>query len=204
LGIVRSTAEIIVRRISKVAPGNEHLAGIIVEETSRLDRIVREFLDFARPKEPTLASASLNDLIERLLTFMEPDFQAKNIRLTLRLDSELPEVFMDGEQIYQVLLNIVFNAVHAMSEQGGTLTIRTTALPEEGVSVEIGDTGCGMAEEKLAQIFTPFYTDKNRGTGLGLAITKNIVDKHGGSIAVQSKEGKGTTFTVSLGGGNAA
>lgn len=204
LGIVRSTAEIIVRRISKVAPGNEHLAGIIVEETSRLDRIVREFLDFARPKEPTLAHGSLNGLIERLLTFMEPDLQAKNILLTLRLDEDLPEALMDGEQIYQVLLNIVFNAVHAMSENGGTLTIRTAALPEGGVSVAIGDTGCGMAEEKLTQIFTPFYTDKNRGTGLGLAITKNIVDKHGGSIAVQSKEGAGTTFTVSLGGGSAA
>jgi signal transduction histidine kinase len=111
---------------------------------------------------------------------------------------------MDGEQIYQVLLNIVFNAVHAMSENGGTLTIRTAALPEGGVSVAIGDTGCGMAEEKLAQIFTPFYTDKNRGTGLGLAITKNIVDKHGGHLAVQSKEGEGTTFTVSLGGESAA
>lgn len=204
LGIVRSTAEILGRRISKVAPGNEHLAGIIVEETSRLDRIVREFLDFARPKELTLAPASLNELIRRLLAFMEPNFQEKEIRLTLRLDAELPEILMDGEQIYQVLFNIVFNAVHAMSEQGGILIIRTAVLPDGRVSAEIADTGCGMSKDKLAQIFTPFYTDKNRGTGLGLAITKNIIDKHGGSIAVQSREGAGTTFTVSLAGGNAA
>ncbi len=202
LGIVRSTAEILGKRIGKVAPGNEHLAGIIVEETSRLDRIVREFLDFARPKEPTLTPSSLNGLIKRLVVFMESDLQSKNIQPVLELDANLPEVLMDGEQIYQVLLNTVFNAVHAMGDKGGgTLTIRTTPLGIGGASVAITDTGCGMSEEKQAQIFTPFYTDKNRGTGLGLAITKNIVSKHNGRITVQSQEGEGTTFTVCLGDG---
>jgi two-component system sensor histidine kinase HydH len=199
LGIVRSTAEIIGKRISKVAPGNEHLAGIIVEETSRLDRIVREFLDFARPKEPTLDPGSLNDLVKRLISFMEQDLQAKNINSVVELHPHLPDVLMDAEQIYQVLLNIVFNAVYAMSETGGTLTIRTKPLNDGSAGVDIIDTGCGMSEEKQAQIFTPFYTDKNRGTGLGLAITKNIVSKHNGQITVQSKEGEGTTFTVCLG-----
>lgn len=200
LGIVRSTAEVIGKRIKKVAPGNEHLANIIVEETSRLDRIVREFLDFARPKEPTLAPASLNDLAGRLSTFMEADLKTKNIALVLDLHPGLPELPMDGEQIYQAMFNITLNAVHAMSG-GGTLTIRTMPLPgKEAAAFEIADTGGGISEEKMPQIFTPFYTDKNRGTGLGLAITKNIVDKHGGSIAVRSKMGEGTCFTVSLGG----
>ena len=130
---------------------------------------------------------------------MEPDFQTKNIRPVLELHPTLPNVLMDAEQIYQVLLNIVFNATHAMGETGGTLTIHTQPLTEGGASVAITDTGCGMSAEKQAQIFTPFYTDKNRGTGLGLAITKNIVGKHNGRITVQSKEGEGTTFTVSLG-----
>ncbi|MCW5199389.1 two-component sensor histidine kinase [Desulfobulbus sp. F1] len=199
LGIVRSTAEIIAKRISKVAPGNEHLAAIIVQETTRLDGIVREFLDFARPKDLTLSSGSLNSLVERMTVFMEAEFTAKQIKPMLELDSALSEILMDGEQIYQVLLNIVFNAVHAMSEKGGTLTIRTHPLPEGGAMLEITDTGCGMSEEKMTQIFTPFYTDKNRGTGLGLSITKNIVEKHGGTITVQSKEGEGTTFAVCLG-----
>lgn len=199
LGIVRSTAEIIAKRISKVAPGNEHLAAIIVQETTRLDGIVREFLDFARPKDLTLSSGSLNSLVERMTVFMEAEFTAKQIKPMLELDSALSEILMDGEQIYQVLLNIVFNAVHAMSEKGGTLTIRTRPLPEGGAMLEITDTGCGMSEEKMTQIFTPFYTDKNRGTGLGLSITKNIVEKHGGTITVQSKEGEGTTFAVCLG-----
>ncbi|CAK8713099.1 MAG: Signal transduction histidine kinase, nitrogen specific [Candidatus Electronema aureum] len=199
LGIVRSTAEIIAKRISKVAPGNEHLAAIIVQETTRLDGIVREFLDFARPKDLTLSSGSLNSLVERMTVFMEAEFTAKQIKPMLELDSALSEILMDGEQIYQVLLNIVFNAVHAMSEKGGTLTIRTRPLPEGGAMLEITDTGCGMSEEKMTQIFIPFYTDKNRGTGLGLSITKNIVEKHGGTITVQSKEGEGTTFAVCLG-----
>lgn len=200
LGIVRSTAEIIVKRISKVAPGNEHLAAIIVQETTRLDGIVREFLDFARPKEPNLAPASLNSLAERMAVFMEAEFAAKQIQPVLELDTALPELIIDSEQIYQALLNIVFNAVHAMTEKGGgTLTVRTVALPEGGAVLEVTDTGCGMSEEKLTQIFTPFYTDKNRGTGLGLSITKNIIEKHSGVITVQSKEGEGTTFAVRLG-----
>lgn len=201
LGIVRSTAEIIVKRIGKVAPGNEHLAAIIVQETTRLDGIVREFLDFARPKEPNLALASLNSLAEQMAVFMDAEFAAKRIEPVLALDPALPELMIDREQIYQALLNIVFNAVHAMSEKGGgRLTVRTRQLPGGGAALEVEDTGCGMSEEKLSHIFTPFYTDKNRGTGLGLAITKNIIEKHSGTISVQSREGEGTTFVVSLPG----
>jgi two-component system, NtrC family, sensor histidine kinase HydH len=199
LGIVRSTAEFLGKRISKVAPGNEHLAGIIVQETTRLDGIVREFLDFARPKEPHLSPVSLNALLQRLLTFMETELATKNIQTEPELHPELPEIPLDGEQIYQALLNIVFNAVHAMPE-GGTLRLRAYPLAApQAAAVEIIDTGIGMSEEKAAQIFVPFFTDKNRGTGLGLAITKNIIEKHGGLIQVQSQEGAGTTFTLYFG-----
>ncbi len=205
LGIVRSTAEIIAKRIGKIAPGNEHLAAIIVQETTRLDGIVREFLDFARPKEPNLAPTSLISLAERMAVFMEAEFAAKKIELELELDASLPELPLDSEQMYQALLNMVFNAVHAMTEKGGgRLTIRTAAASDEcGALLEVADTGCGMSEEKLTQIFTPFYTDKNRGTGLGLAITKNIIEKHGATVEVRSKEGEGTVFAVRFNGGEA-
>ena len=199
LGIVRSTAEMLGKRISKVAPGNEQLAGIIVEETTRLDGIVREFLDFARPKEPIMVYGSLNSLVERLGRFMEAEFASKNIDFVMELSPVLPEIPMDGEQVYQVLLNIVFNGIHAM-ESGGTLTIKTYSLPHgKTMAIEISDTGVGMSEEKMEQIFTPFFTDKSRGTGLGLSISRNIIEKHGGSITVKSMEGTGTTFTVILG-----
>jgi signal transduction histidine kinase len=198
LGIVRSTAEILGKRISKVAPGNEQLAGIIVEETTRLDGIVREFLDFARPRELNMARASLNEVVERLARFMNTEFTGKEIDFIQELSQVLPDVPMDVEQIYQVLLNIVINAMYAMPE-GGTLTIKTYPLPDgKTVAMEISDTGLGISEEKITQIFTPFFTDKNRGTGLGLAIARNIVEKHGGTITVKSRKGEGTTFTVVL------
>jgi two-component system, NtrC family, sensor histidine kinase HydH len=198
LGIVRSTAEILGSRISKVAPGNERLANIIVEETSRLDNIVREFLDFARPRDVRKAAGSLNGVVERLLRFMEPEFQQKEVQVQIALDEELPEIFFDGEQIYQVVLNVVFNAIQAMP-QGGELFLKTAVLPDQNaVVLEVTDTGAGISPEKMGQIFTPFYTDKNRGTGLGLTIAKSIVDKHQGSLTVSSAPGEGSTFRLVL------
>lgn len=196
LGIVRSTAEILGNRISKVAPGNEKLATIIVEETSRLDSIVREFLDFARPRDIRKSVGSLNVVIDRLLRFMEPELQKKGVEVQPRLAENLPEIPFDSEQIYQVILNIVINALQAMPE-GGQLTL-TTAVQDGNIILEVTDTGLGIAPEKLDQIFTPFFTDKNRGTGLGLTIAKSIVDKHQGTLTVTSSTGEGSTFRITL------
>ena len=197
LGIVRSTAEILGNRISKVAPGNEHLANIIVEETSRLDAIVREFLDFARPPEAKMAPRSLNAVIERVLRFMEPEFKQKSVVVRTEL-GDLPEIFMDSEQVYQVVFNIVFNATQAMP-YGGDIMVQTRMDQEQAtVVLKVTDTGIGISPEKIDQIFTPFYTDKNRGTGLGLTIAKNIVEQHHGVIAVTSRPDEGSTFSVTL------
>ncbi|GAB4332262.1 MAG: ATP-binding protein [Desulfobulbaceae bacterium] len=195
LGIVRSTAEILHKRITSVAPGNEHLAEIIVDETSRLDNIVREFLDFARPKDLKLEMASLNSLVERAVEFMQPELEGRSVELSLELDPHLPWIPLDTEQVYQVLLNMLINAIQAMPE-GGTITVRTRATVPGGVELDISDNGVGMDEEKIQQIFTPFYTDKNRGSGLGLAIARNIMEKHGGRITVTSRVGEGSTFTL--------
>ncbi len=198
LGIVRSTAEILKKRISQVAPGNEHLAGIIVEETTRLDTIVREFLDFARPREAAMTSESLNTVAERVVRFMEPEFAGKGIILELALNPRLPTVFMDSEQIYQVVFNVVFNGVQAMPE-GGTLGLSTgLSAAQDQVILEVEDSGVGMEADKLEQIFTPFYTDKNRGTGLGLAIARSIMEKHQGRILVESRPGQGSRFQILL------
>ncbi len=200
LGIVRSTAEILGKRIKKVAPGNEHLASIIVEETSRLDHIVTEFLDFARPSEPKMKPTQINTVVDRIVHFLAPEFAQKGISLNLETEKALPEIIMDSEQIYQVLLNMIFNAIQAMPDEG-TLTVKTAQPPgKSGVLFSITDTGIGMSQEKTAQIFTPFFTDKNRGTGLGLAIAKNIIDKHLGQIVVLSEKNHGSTFTVTLPG----
>jgi signal transduction histidine kinase len=197
LGIVRSTAEVLGKRITKVAPGNEHLAGIIVDETSRLDSIVREFLDFARPKDLKLEMVSLNSLVDRAARFMQPEFESKSVELVRELDPQLPRIPLDPEQIYQVLLNIIINAIQAMPE-GGIITIRTRATLRGDVEMDIADNGVGMAPEKIEQVFLPFFTDKNRGSGLGLAIAKNIINKHNGLITVVSRVGQGSTFTLTF------
>lgn len=195
LGIVKSTAEVLGKRISKVAPGNEHLAQIIVDETARLDGIVREFLDFARPRDPRLEPVSLNSLVERVAQFMAPELEARAVTFRKELDGNLPMIPLDKEQIYQVLLNMFINAIQAMPEGGG-LTVSTRQGFAGEVELEVRDTGVGISPEKMEQIFTPFYTDKNRGTGLGLAIARNIVGKHQGRILVVSKEGQGSRFTL--------
>lgn len=195
LGIVRSTAEILGKRLKKVAPGNEHLSQIIVDETGRLDGIVREFLDFARPRDPRLESTSLNELVERVARFMVPELESKGVELQTHLDPNLPGISVDHEQIYQVLLNMIINAIQAMPD-GGTVSLFTRQAPGGAVELDIVDTGIGIPPDKLEQIFIPFYTDKNRGSGLGLAIAKNIIEKHEGRILVSSNPGKGSCFTL--------
>ena len=200
LGIVRSTADILGKRLKSVAPGNEHLAEIIVEETGRLDGIVREFLDFARPQEPNMALTSVNDIFSKILAFMEPELERKKIILKTFLYQDMPQIPLDQGLMHRACLNILVNSAQAMPE-GGTLSVETRYEKAAGVAMLIvSDTGVGMSPEKQGHIFTPFYTDKNRGTGLGLAIVKNIVDSHHGTISVDSKEGEGTTFTIALPG----
>jgi signal transduction histidine kinase len=199
LGIVRSTAEILGKRLRSIAPGNEHLAAIIVEETGRLDGVVREFLDFARPQVPKFALASVNDVLAKVTGFIESDLENHRITLVRELDSALDPLAIDREQLYRAFLNILMNGRQAMPE-GGTLTVRSRPRAGEsgGVIVEVADTGVGIAPDKLTRIFTPFYTDRNRGTGLGLAIVQNIIEGHGGKIEVESEEGRGTLFRVIL------
>ena len=213
LGIVRSTAELLEKRIKKVAPGNEQLARIIVDETTRLNNIVMEFLDFARPQEPKPARVDVNDVVRQALRFIEPNAREQNVEVRAELDENLPSIDLDQEMFYRALLNILVNGLQAMDGEG-VLQVTTTdgkvdgptmvddgspAGPMTGaVKIMIRDTGKGMSAEKAEQIFEPFFSDKNRGTGLGLAITRNIIEQHHGMISVESKEGEGTVFTIVL------
>ncbi|MEA3466681.1 MAG: ATP-binding protein [Thermodesulfobacteriota bacterium] len=198
LGIVRSTAEILVKRIKKVAPGNENLAEIIVAETTRLNNIVLEFLDFARPQKVKLSPVDINNSITQALQFIEPKLTENNITLETDLYPNIGRITIDRDLIYQALLNLLVNAIQAMRD-GGILKVRSGIVESNGSAyIAIKDNGVGMSEEKEAQIFKPFFTDKNRGTGLGLAITKNIIEQHHGTISVNSKENEGSTFKITL------
>jgi len=198
LGIVRSTAEILVKRIKRVAPGNENLAEIIVAETIRLNNIVLEFLDFARPQKVKLAPVDINSSFNQALLFIKPELTEHTIELETHFSAEIGMITIDPDHFYRALLNILMNAIQAMPD-GGLLRVSTGIQKSDGsVVLKIQDNGIGMSEEKVANIFKPFFTDKNRGTGLGLAITKNIIEQHHGTITVSSKENEGSTFTITL------
>ena len=200
MGIIRSTADILNKRLKDQAPSSKHLAEIIVTETSRLDDIVREFLDFARPQVPHFSKISINDLVSKVMVFMQPEFANNRINLETNLDPDLEPWDIDQNMLYRALLNLFVNAVQAMPD-GGTLSVATLLATEgekKNAVIRIKDSGIGMSKEKLEMIFTPFYTDKNRGTGLGLAIAKNIIEEHNGSIRVESEPGQGASFIISL------
>ncbi len=196
LGIIRSTAEMLGKRLGKIAPENTHLADIIVQETSRLDRIVREFLDFARPQQPQFKEMYINGVVKRVLDFMDQEFSSRDIEVKVNCGDDLPKIQGDFDLLYQAFLNILVNAVQAMEEGGAIYITSCLAAEKKKVVVTIADTGAGMNPDMRAQIFTPFYTNKNRGTGLGLAIVKNIIDGHHGGITVVSEEGQGTEFVM--------
>jgi two-component system sensor histidine kinase HydH len=197
LGIVRSTAEILEKRIKKIAPGNEHLASIVVAETIRLNNIVVEFLDFARPQTPNFGLISVNEVVYKVLAFLSAELKRQRIELITDLGPNLSDHHIDPNLFYRALLNILVNSMQAVNENG-KIQISTAALENGTTELKIHDDGNGMSEDIVTEIFKPFYTDKHKGTGLGLAITKNIIDSHGGNILVSSVEGEGTTFTIIL------
>lgn len=198
LGIVRSTAEILRKRLNKISPENNHLSDIIISETERLNHIVVEFLDFAKPQEAKFSQVDINEIVRKALTFIAPQAKQQQAEIVTDLCPNPRHINLDAGQFYRALLNILINGLQAI-KPGGVIEVGTR-LSEQGHGMEvfIRDNGDGMSEAKLDQIFKPFYTDKLKGTGLGLAITKNIVELHQGEITVTSELNEGTTFTIKL------
>ena len=176
------------------------LLDVISQEVNRLDRVVSEFLDYARPSSSDLRPRQINAVIEKALALIEANSLSTGIDIQWELHPHLPLVPMDQEQIHRVILNIAINAIEAMPE-GGTLTVRTSRIEGatgDAVGITIRDTGKGMRRDTLKQIFTPFFTTKERGVGLGLAVCERIIRSHGGRIRVKSIPGKGTIFHIRL------
>lgn len=198
LGIVRSTAEILQKRLNKIAPENAHLTEIVINETKRLNNIVVEFLDFAKPAEASFQLEDINTIVKKALRFIAPQIKEQDVELITDLCPDPRKVNLDAEKFYRALLNILLNGLQAIGDQG-ILQVGTSKDEKgKGMIVTVMDNGIGMSEDKVVQIFHPFYTDKHKGTGLGLAITKNIIDLHNGEISVKSKVNEGTTFTIHI------
>jgi len=169
-----------------------------LSEIQRLSEMLRNMLSFSKPEEEARKRINLNDLLEGILLMMERQLRESNIRVVSELDHKIPEVMASTNQMRQVMLNMFKNAKEAMPN-GGTLTVRT-AKEDQKVSVHIQDTGVGIPEEIRNKIFEAFFTTKQKvkGVGLGLSVCYGIIKDHGGDIKVESQEGKGTTFAISL------
>jgi two-component system sensor histidine kinase HydH len=171
---------------------------VMIQEVERLDRVISNLLDYAKPKEPAREKTSFADIIHRCLALIKDDAQSKRVEVAVEIEKGIPSVQVDRDQITQVLLNITLNGLYAM-QQGGRLIIRCF-MGQQGKSIiiEIKDTGHGIPAKELPRIFDPFYTTKKTGTGLGLAIAHRIVENHGGTLAVKSTGKSGTTFRIVL------
>jgi two-component system, sporulation sensor kinase E len=165
-------------------------------EINRLDYIVTQFLQAIRPTPLQIKLTSLNDVVQKTCQLLRPELDNRGIAVKLKLSRQLPASPIDPTQTQQALVNLVKNAMQAMT-RGGTLTLQTGET-SEAVWVSVTDTGGGIPQEQINRIFEPFYTTKKKGTGLGLMIVQRIVRAHGGRIELESHVGRGTTFRLWL------
>lgn len=198
LASIEGAAEIL-GQASTAAPMREEFLGIIRKECRRLNRLLGELLDFARPRPPERHAVAIERVLDDVINLVAHSAEKNGVRLRKQVAPELPPLVADPEQLTQVILNLAINAVHAMPEGGEILL--TAKRDEGGVVVQVRDEGCGIPEGDLEKIFDPFFTTKSDGTGLGLAVAHQIVSQHGGSIRVERNPDRGMTFSVWLPGG---
>jgi len=177
-------------------PKVQRNAEIILSEVVRLEQILANVMNFTKPGDPVMRERDINDFVETVCGFHENDFAEQNVTLRRSFDAACPVMQFDPDQIRQVLINLIQNALDAMPG-GGELTVMTRR--QDGfVEIVVADTGCGVSEDDMESLFDAFFTTKAGGTGLGLSVSQKIAHGHGGDILVQSKPGAGSSFTLRL------
>jgi two-component system, NtrC family, nitrogen regulation sensor histidine kinase GlnL len=212
---IRGAAQLMRSELRSVAASSrqdsrsfEEYLDVIMKEADRLNNVLEGILDFTRLSPSEIKGLNIHSIIDRVLLLHEEQARQSNIVLSRMYDPSLPEVLGNEDQLVQVFLNIIKNAVEVMPA-GGKLTVLTrmsdlfTSVQADGkkhrlMVIKVSDTGKGITQEHLNDIFTPFFTTKDRGVGLGLALSYQIVQEHLGTIRVESHEGEGTTFSVYL------
>ncbi len=197
LMVIGGFARQVARKIQGDDPSVKKL-NLIVEEVQRLEKLLTEVRDFTRVREPALQEGDINRVVQAVADLMESTLSSAGIKLELQLGPDPGLSRFDPDQIKQVLINLVKNAMEA-TPQGGRITIRTRG-ERQGIVVEVKDTGLGITPEHLNEIFNPFFTTKEKGTGLGLAVSLKILNDHNGELQVSSQVGQGSVFTVRLPG----
>lgn len=186
----------VLRKGMAADPSRREVMDEVMAQVVRLETLVRDLLTFAQPRPLSRQTVNLNDLVDRVVRFLQESLDRSGIRVRRDSQTPLPGISADPQQLEQVFLNLIENAVQAM-EAGGTLSVDTR---ESGDSLQVAftDTGKGIPAGDLQRIFHPFFTTKHRGSGLGLSIVQKIVEAHDGSVRVESEPGRGTRVTVLL------
>jgi len=200
LGVIQCYTDLIRKYAGSDRQIGEDL-NIIEKHTRNCKEVVEALLNFARMSEPQMVNGNIHDCIEEVLTVLDRHLQKHDITVERRYDQGIAPVVFDDSKMKQVFMNLLINAQQSISAAGGRIVVETFGnAPAGTVAVRITDNGCGIARKNQEKIFEPFFTtkDDNDGTGLGLAITYGIVEQHGGTIAVESASGKGSTFIITL------
>ncbi len=184
-------------------PEDQKTAEVMVQEVERLNRVIGQLLEFARPMDMKGEWTSIQEVIKHTLKMIEGQAKEKKIAIRADLPERLGNVFIDSDKIKQVLLNLYLNAMEAM-EGGGTLTVAVMPHEDRMLRIDISDTGKGIDEKDLARVFDPYFTTRSSGTGLGLAIVHKIMEAHNGEVRITSEPGKGTTVSILLPAGPAS
>jgi len=202
LGTIAIYAQMALDDLGKDNDSCRESLAVVMKQTNRAGRIVKDLLEYARQSEPEMRILNINDVLTQAIAIITHPAELQNIRLIADLASETPDIRGDSDKLQQVFVNIIVNALQAMPE-GGELTVRTRMIEDSKfMEIEITDTGCGIPQEHLSKLFDPFFSTKRtgKGTGLGLSVALGIVEKHNGVIDVKSKIGEGSTFTIRLPG----
>jgi two-component system, NtrC family, sensor kinase len=174
---------------------------LALKEVDRICGLVNDLLNFARPSTPNVSAQDVNEIVDSIARILETEAKEKGVKIEIHLASGLPKIFIDKEQIKQVCMNLILNAIQSI-EEPGSVEIGTRLFGENGskrfAQIEVRDTGVGIPQKDIENIFNPFFTTKKDGSGLGLSISHQIIKEHGGYIVVESQVGRGTCFFVRL------
>jgi two-component system sensor histidine kinase HydH len=195
LGIISSTAELLKRKLGPTDP-QDQLTDLIVQEAKRLNTIVTDFLNSARPPTPNLMPCNVDDILEKNLRFLAPETEKNGYKIHKRLATHIREIQADPGLLYEAFLNILVNAMQAMPE-GGTITVEL-ADRQDTLTIVFSDEGKGIPDDILKKIWHPFFTTKDKGSGLGLPVVRKIVEGHGGTVRIENGPLKGVQVTVTL------
>jgi len=196
LGIIKGAAGLLQKDTSSTRSKTDELTSVILEEVDRLNEVISDFLEFARPKPPLFKPQKINELIRGTLQMVALQIDEQKTRIEEKLAPDLPPILADEHQMHQMFLNLFLNALQA-TDREDTISIESRYLPEEGqIEIRFSDTGMGIPEVYRKKVFNPFFTTKEGGTGLGLSVVSQIVENHHGKIFLTCEEGKGSCFTL--------